>query len=240
MQALWEGVVQAIGLLINPDAALLEIIWFSLTVSGLALAISTILGIPIGAFLGLKRFIGRWVVMAFLYTGMGFPPVVIGLFVYLILSRSGPAGEFGWLFTPQAIVVAQTIISFPLIAGFTMIAVMSVDPNLRQQLIALGATPWQATKTILAEARIGVIVAVIAGFGAIISEVGAVILVGGNIDGKTRTLTTAVVLETRKGNFDLAIALGIILLLITFLINVVMLRLQGKQLPGEARRLDRG
>jgi len=167
--------------------------------------------------------------MALLYTGMGFPPVVVGLFVYLMLSRSGPVGSLGWLFTPSAIITAQTIISFPLVAGFTMAAVMGVNPNLRRQLFSLGATNWQATAAILAEAKVGVIVAVIAGFGAIISEVGAVMLVGGNIEGKTRTLTTAIVLETRKGNFDLAIALGIILLLITFAVNAAMMRLQGKE-----------
>ena len=228
MKELWQGLVQAIDLIISLNPALYEVIWFSLSVSGVALAFSILAGIPLGAFLGLKRFLGRWVIMALLYTGMGFPPVVIGLFVYLILSRSGPLGDLGWLFTPQAIIVAQTIISFPLVAGFTMAAVMGVDPNLRQQLISLGATDWQATLATLAEARIGVVVAIIAGFGSIISEVGAVLLVGGNIEGKTRTLTTAIVLETRKGNFDLAIALGIILLFIAFLINLAMLSLQGR------------
>jgi tungstate transport system permease protein len=167
-------------------------------------------------------------VMALLYTGMGFPPVVVGLFVYLMLSRSGPAGSLGWLFTPKAMVVAQTIISFPLVAGFTMAAVMGVDPHLRQQVQALGATEWQITLAILAEARIGVVVSVIAGFGSIISEVGAVMLVGGNIEGKTRVLTTAIVLETRKGNFDLAMALGIVLLSLSFMANLAMLRLQGQ------------
>jgi len=169
-------------------------------------------------------------IMALLYTGMGFPPVVVGLFVYLMLSRSGPVGNLGWLFTPRAIITAQTIIAFPLVAGFTMAAVMGVDPNMRRQLMALGATGWQATLAILAEARVGVIVSIIAGFGSVISEVGAVILVGGNIEGKTRTLTTAVVLETRKGNFDLAIALGIILLLISFFINLIMIRTQGRDI----------
>ncbi|MFQ5576579.1 MAG: ABC transporter permease, partial [Anaerolineae bacterium] len=164
------------------------------------------------------------------YTGMGFPPVVVGLFVYLMLSRSGPFGGPGWLFTPRAVIVAQIIIAFPLVAGFTMAAVMGVDRNLRRQLLSLGATGWQATLTVLSEARVGVIVAVIAGCGAVISEGGAVILVGGNIEGKTRTLTTAIVLETRKGNFDLAMALGVILLLLTFIINLAMLRLQGRGL----------
>lgn len=228
MKDLLQGVVQAFGLIISLDPALYEVIWLSLYVSGVALAYSTLIGIPMGALLGLKRFAGRKLVMALLYTGMGFPPVVVGLFVYLILSRSGPLGTLAWLFTPRAIIVAQTIISFPLVAGFTMAAVMGVDPNLRRQLLALGATGWQATLAILAEARIGVIVSVIAGFGSVISEVGAVILVGGNIEGKTRTLTTAIVLETRKGNFDLAIALGVILLFISFLVNLAMLRMQGR------------
>jgi tungstate transport system permease protein len=189
-----------------------------------------LLGIPLGAFLGLNRFLGRQVVIAFMYTGMGFPPVVIGLFVYLLLSRSGPLGSLNSplvpaLFTPAAMIVAQSIISFPLVAGFTMAAVMGVDPQLRQQVRALGATRWQ---TVLAEARIGVLVSIIAGFGSIISEVGAVMLVGGNVEHRTRVLTTAIVLETRKGNFDLAIALGVVLLSIAFLINVLMLYLQGR------------
>jgi len=230
MEDLLQGLVQAFGLILSLDPALYEVIWLSLYVSGVALGYSTLIGIPLGAFLALKRFYGRRLVMALLYTGMGFPPVVIGLFVYLMLSRSGPVGELGWLFTPRAIIVAQTIISFPLVAGFTMAAVLGVDPNLRRQLVSLGATGLQATLAILAEARIGVIVSVIAGFGSVISEVGAVILVGGNIEGKTRTLTTAIVLETRRGNFDLAMALGIILLIISFLVNLAMIRSQGREI----------
>lgn len=203
--------------------------------SGIALLFSTLIGIPLGAALGLGRFAGRKLVVALMYTGMGFPPVVVGLFVYLMLSRSGPLGQLNSplipsLFTPGAMVIAQCIIAFPLVAGFTMAAVLGVDPGLRQQVRSLGATNWQTTLTVLLEARIGVIVSVIAGFGGIISEVGAVMLVGGNIEGRTRVLTTAIVLETRTGNFDLAIALGVILLTITFLINVAMLRLQGKAL----------
>lgn len=228
MKDLLQGVVQAVGLIFSFDPALYEIIWFSLYVSGVALLFSTMVGIPLGAFLGLKRFWGRRLITALLYTGMGFPPVVVGLFVYLMLSRSGPMGQLGWLFTPRAIILAQVIISFPLVAGFTMAAVMGVDPNLRRQLVSLGATDWQATLATLAEARVGVVVAIIAGFGSVISEVGAVILVGGNIEGKTRTLTTAIVLETAKGNFDLAMALGAVLLLISFFINLAMIRLQGK------------
>lgn len=215
------------------NAELTEIILLSLRVSGAALLFSTLIGIPMGVLLGLNRFPGRRLMIALLYTGMGFPPVVIGLFVYLLLSRSGALGSLNLpfipaLFTPAAMVAAQTIIAFPLVAGFTMAAVMGVDPHLRQQVVALGATRRQAALAVLMEARIGVIVAIIAGFGGIISEVGAVMMVGGNIEGRTRVLTTAIVLSTRQGEFNLAIALGLILLGITFLVNVVMLRLQGK------------
>jgi tungstate transport system permease protein len=210
-----------------------EIVSLSLYVSGVALVFSTIIGIPVGVLMGLTRFVGRRVVIALLYTGMGFPPVVIGLFVYLLLSRSGPLGGLNWtwlpaLFTPGAMILAQTIIAFPLVAGFTMAAVMGVDPHLRQQVVSLGATQRQAAMAVLMEARIGVIVSIIAGFGSIISEVGAVMLVGGNIAGRTRVLTTAIVLETRKGEFGLALALGAILLSLTFLANLAMLRLQGR------------
>ena len=212
---------------------LLEIVILSLQVSGVALLFSVLIGIPLGAIMGLNRFSGRKLVIAVLYTGMGFPPVVVGLFVYLLLSRSGPLGALNWswvpdLFTPGAMIVAQTIIAFPLVAGFTMAAVMGVDPQLRQQVISLGATQRQAALTVLAEARVGVMVSIIAGFGGIISEVGAVMLVGGNIEGSTRVLTTAIVLETRKGNFDLALALGGLLLALSFVANLSMLRLQGR------------
>ena len=205
----------------------------SLRVSGTALLFSTLIGIPLGAVLALSRFAGRRLLIALLYTGMGFPPVVVGLFVYLMLSRSGPLGGLASplvpaLFTPGAMVAAQSIISFPLVAGFTMAAVMGVDPQLRQQVRSLGATRWQATLAVVMEARVGVIVAVIAGFGSIISEVGAVMMVGGNIEGRTRVLTTAIVLETRKGNFDMAMALGVILLGLSFLANAAMLSLQGR------------
>ena len=228
-----RGLVQAFQLIITRDPALFEIVALSLRVSGMALLFSTLIGIPVGAILGLSRFVGRRLAIVMLYTGMGFPPVVVGLFVYLLLSRSGPLGRLHYplvpsLFTPQAMIVAQSIISFPLVAGFTMAAVMGVDPQLRQQVQALGATRWQTTLTVLMEARVGVLVSVIAGFGSIISEVGAVMMVGGNIEHSTRVLTTAIVLETRKGNFDLAIALSAVLLALSFLTNLVMLCLQGR------------
>lgn len=210
-----------------------EIVLLSLRVSGTALLLSTLVGIPFGALLGLTEFPGRRLVVALLYTGMGFPPVVVGLLVYLALSRNSFLGGLNsplipGLFTPQAMVMAQIIIAFPLVAGFTKAAVMAVDPQLRNQLRSLGANKFQIAATVLAEARLGVIVSVIAGFGSVISEVGAVIIVGGNIEHRTRVLTTAIVLETSKGNFDLAIALGLILLCLSFLINLAMMRLQGR------------
>ena len=232
---LLDGLVQALHMIGQLDAALVEIVLLSMRVSGIALVFSTTVGIPIGAYLGLSRFVGRQAVIAFLYTGMGFPPVVIGLFVYLMLSRAGPMGQIESslipaLFTPGAMIVAQTIISFPLVAGFTMAAVLGVDPQLKQQLHALGATGWQASLTVLAEAKVGVLVSIVAGFGSIISEVGAVMLVGGNVEHRTRVLTTAIVLETRKGNFDLAIALGVILLALSFVVNALMLLAQGRSI----------
>jgi tungstate transport system permease protein len=210
-----------------------DIIFLSLTVSGTALIISALAGIPLGLYLGLHLFIGRRTVVALVYTGMGFPPVVVGLIVYLLLSRRGLLGGLGWewipdLFTPSAMVVAQAIIAFPLVAGLTMAAVMGIDSQLRQQLVSLGATRRQAALTILFEARAGVIVAVAAAFGRIIAEVGAVMLVGGNIEGKTRVLTTAIVLETRQGNFELALALGGVLLVLALGANLVLLRMQGR------------
>ena len=220
-------------LIVTGDPDLMEIVGLTFRVSGVALFFSSLVGIPLGAILGLRRFTGRRLVISLLYTGMGFPPVVIGLLVYMLLSRTGPLGAIQAdaiprLFTPGAMILAQTIISFPLVAGFTMAAVMGVDPQLRQQIVALGATSAQTARTILREARTGVIVAVIAGFGSIISEVGAVMLVGGNIDHKTRVLTTAIVLETRKGNFELASSLGLILLMLSFIVNLAMMFLQGR------------
>lgn len=227
MDELTSGLAQAIQLIFSLDPALYEIIWLSLRVSGLALLISTLIGVPVGAAMGLSRVRARGFITALLYTGMGLPPVVVGLFVYLMLSRSGPFGVLAWLFTPNAMVAAQVIIAFPLVAGLTMTAVQSVDPALRVQVRSLGATRIQETWAVLREARVGVVAAIVAAFGGIISEVGAVMLVGGNIEGKTRVLTTAIVLNTRTGDFALALALGVILLALAFIANVAMLRLQG-------------
>lgn len=220
--------IEAINLIITLDPLVIEIALRSLRVTVVALSVSTVLGIPIGTWVALVRFPGQSILTAFIYTGMGLPPVVVGLFVFLFLSRSGPFGDLGWLFTMQAMIIAQVIIATPLIIGVTMSSVTSVDPALRPQLRALGATPWQTTLAQLYEARFGVIVGIVAGFGSIISEVGAVMLVGGNISGKTRVLTTAIVLETRQGNFDIAMALGVILLMLSFMTNMILVLLQAR------------
>ncbi|MBM4045887.1 MAG: ABC transporter permease subunit [Planctomycetes bacterium] len=207
---------------------LFQIVLLSLHVTGTALLIAAPLGIVLGAWLGLARFGGRGLAVVLTYTGMGLPPVVVGLVVYLLLSRSGPLGGLGWLFTPSAMVLAQAVIALPMVVGLTMAAVMGVDANLRQQVRSLGATSWQATWAVLKEARQGVIVSIVAGFGSIISEVGAVMMVGGNIEGQTRVLTTAIVLETRRGNFEMALALAGVLLALALVINAAILLLQGK------------
>ncbi|HJN41532.1 MAG: ABC transporter permease [Anaerolineales bacterium] len=225
MQTLIEALQEALKLLLALDPRLLGTVLLTLRITFSSLALSTLLGLPVGAALGLAgRLPARGLLMAALYTGMGLPPVVVGLFVFVLLSRSGPLGELGWLFTPTAMVFAQTIIALPLVIGLTMAAVGSAHPELRPQLRALGATRWQAVMTVLAETRLGLLAAIAAAYGRIVAEVGAVMLVGGNIEMKTRVLTTAIVLETRKGAFALALALGLILLALTFAANSALLR----------------
>lgn len=233
MDQIWQGIINGFRLLIGGDPAFWTIIWTSAKVSGLALLISALLGVPCGALLGLVRFPGKRMIQALIYTGMGLPPVVVGLGVYLLLSRSGVLGPLNWpwvpeLFTIPAMVLAQVVIATPLVVGYTMSAVADVSPNLRLQVQALGATRLQVITAVLREARLGVIVALVGGMGSIISEVGAVMMVGGNIEGSTRVLTTAIMLETRQGDFGLAIGLGAVLLLMSFLINFGVTRLQGR------------
>ena len=230
METLGRSFADAIGLLWGMDPALIETVVLTLEVTLVALAIALVIGIPSGAAIGLARHLpGRWLIVPLIYTGMGLPPVTVGLFTYLLLSNQGPLGSLGWLFTPAGMIVAQTIIALPLVVGLTMAAVQGVDPNLPVQMVSLGATRRQVASVTLLEARVGVTAAVVAAYGAIISEVGAVMLVGGNIEGETRVLTTAIVLETRRGNFALAMALGIILLSLAFLTNFAFHRLQVHQ-----------
>jgi len=213
------------------DPELWTVVWLTLRVTGAALVLAALAGIPLGAWLGLARFRGRRAVVALVYTGMGLPPVVVGLAVYLLLSRSGPLGGIGWLFTPQAMVLTQTVIALPVIAGITLSAVATVPAELFQQVRALGASPGQARRAVLREARSGVLVALAAGFGRAVAEVGAALMVGGNVQGQTRVLTTAIVLETGKGQFAVALALAGWLLALALAVNVAILGLQGRPQP---------
>ncbi len=227
MDVIVEAFLNALNLLWHLDAELLEIVALTLRVTGSALFLAIVLGVPAGVLLGLRKVMpAGGCLMPLIYTGMGLPPVVVGLFVYLLLSNRGPLGDLRWLFTPTAMIIAQLILALPLVVGLTITAVRSINPELHHQILSLGATRWQLAWTILAEARLGMIAAIVAAFGAIISEVGAVMLVGGNIAGETRVLTTAIVLETRKGDFALALALGIILLTLAFAANLVLYAIQ--------------
>lgn len=226
MELLWNGLVQAFRLIVTGDPEVMRITWLSLKVSGLATVFSLIFGIPLGSFIGLARFPGRGFVLSLMNTGMALPPVVVGLFVSIMLWRSGPLGVLQLLYSPAAIVIAQFILAFPVVTGLTAAAMQQIDPKLRLQLLGLGASRVQLLVQLLKEARLSMLAAVMAGFGAVISEIGASMMVGGNILGYTRVLTTATVLETAKGNFDVAIALSVILLAITFLINWALTAIQ--------------
>lgn len=213
--------------LLSADIA--PIVWLSLRVSLAATLIAAVVGIPLGTWLGLARFRGLGAVRVVVHTGMALPPVVVGLLVYLALSRTGPLGLLGllgWLYTPQAMVAAQAILALPLVVGITMNAVAAVPPALALQLRGLGATAGQVRRAVVREARSGVLLAVATALGRSLSEVGAVLMVGGNIAGHTRVLTTAVVLETGKGEFSTALVLGAILLALALAVNFAILRLQ--------------
>ena len=204
------------------------IVLLSLLVSGAAVLVSMLLGVPAGIFLGLHRFPGRSFLVTLVNTGMGLPPVVVGLGVFLLLARSGPLGGLDLLYTPWAMVIAQVVIATPLVVGITLAAIQGLDERLHLQILSLGASTGQLYLRLVKEARLSLVAALAAGFGSIISEVGAVMLVGGNIANQTRVLTTAIVLETNKGNFGLAMALGVILLSMAFTTNFIILRLQGR------------
>jgi len=213
---------------------ILSITLLSLRVSGTAVLIGALIGVPIGTVLGLGRFKGKQTLMHFINitltsivnTFMGLPPVVVGLVVYLLLTSSGPLGPLGLLYTPTAMIITQFIMAVPIITGVTMSAVGSVEKAIREKALSLGATDRQAAWTVLREARMGVLTAIIVAFGAAISEVGGIMITGGNIRWVTRTLTTAIVVETNLGDFDLAISLGVILLSIAFTINLVLTIIQ--------------
>jgi tungstate transport system permease protein len=221
-----DGVLQAFGLLAGGDREVWGILLFSLAVSGSATLVSLGIGVPVGTALALLRFPGRRVLVAGVNAGMGLPPVVVGLFVTLVLWRSGPLGTLEILYTPLAIVLAQAVIAAPIVTGITLAAVQSVPASFRLQLLGLGASRVQMVGVVLREARLPMLAAVMAGFGAVISEIGASMMVGGNIKGHTRTLTTAMVLETGKGNFEIALALAVLLLAVVFAVNWALTWLQ--------------
>ena len=209
-----------IGSLAGGD--LVEITVLSLVISGLATAISLVLGLPFGTWLALSRFRSRGLTLAVINTGMALPPVVVGLFVAMMLWRSGPLGDLGLMYTPTAMVIAEVIIATPVMIGLTVAALGQLDPRLRLQLLGLGASRWQMVTWLWRESRLPLLAALMAAFGSVISEVGAAMMVGGNIRHETRVLTTAIVLETGKGAFGAAIALGVVLLFLAFLVNAVL------------------
>ncbi|MFA4888138.1 MAG: ABC transporter permease [Candidatus Omnitrophota bacterium] len=226
MNFILEGIKKGIILLFGLNSEVLVILRLSLWVSMLATLIAVLIGVPLGSIIAIKKFPFKKIIIALINTGMGLPPVVVGLFVVLFLSRSGPFGFLQWLYTPIGMVLAQVIIATPIITGLSLAAVQSVDPRFYQQILSLGATTTQSIWVLLKEIRLSILAAVIAGFGSVISEVGAVMMVGGNIKGQTRVLTTATVLETHMGNFEIAIALGLILITMSFIVNLALTFIQ--------------
>ena len=229
MELIGEGIGEAFRLILGGDGQVYSIAARSLAISGLATAIGLAIGAVMGLFLGLRSFVGRNLLLSLVNTGMALPPVVVGLFVFLLLTRDGPLGDMELLFTPAAMVIAQTIIVVPIIAGLTAAAIQNLHPKLRLQILALGASPWQYAWLMFKEARLPLLAAVMLAFGAAIHEVGASLMVGGNIKDETRVLTTATVLETQKGNFETAIALSVILLLVMYAVNLALTIVQQRR-----------
>jgi tungstate transport system permease protein len=229
MSLIWEGLRQAVGLVVSGDPEVVDVALRSLEISGAATILALALGLPLGMLLALARFPGRGLLISLVNTGMGLPPVVVGLFVSVLLWRSGPLGFLGWIYTPTAIVLAQLIIAAPIVIGLTLAAIQQIPERFRLQMLALGASRHQLLWVLVREARLPMLAAAMAGFGGVISEVGASIMVGGNIRGQTRVLTTATVLETGKGNFDVAIALSLLLLVIMFLVNAALTWIQQRR-----------
>jgi len=230
-----ESFKTALSLIIDLNAELLGIILLSLKVSGSALIIATLIGLPLASLLGFKRFRLKGLIISLLHTFMGLPPVVVGLLVYLLLSRSGPLGFLALLYSPSAMIIAQSILAFPIVAALSHSAIVGVNPVITQASLTLGATPYQISMTIIREARYGIMSGIIAAFGRVMAEVGAILIVGGNIAGFTRVMTTTIALETDKGNFELALALGIILLTISLVINSAVHIVQQKGATGAGR-----
>jgi tungstate transport system permease protein len=231
MDLIFEGIKKAFWLLATGDPEVMRITLLSLQISGTATLISLLIGVSTGVTIALSRFPGRRFVVSLINTGMGLPPVVVGLFVTVFLWRNGPLGFLEILYTPAAMILAQAVIATPIVMGITLAAIQQLPQKLRLQILSLGATHIQMVWILIKEARLPLLAAVMAGFGGVISEVGASIMVGGNIKGYSRVLTTATVMETSRGNFDVAIALGIILLVLAYLINLVLTHIQQRERP---------
>lgn len=231
MALVWDGLRQAFWLLAGGDHEVFGITLLSLEISGAATVLSLLVGIPAGVALALSRFPGRRLTLSLVNTGMGLPPVVVGLFVSILLWRSGPLGFLEWIYTPVAMVLAQLVIAAPIVTGLTVAAIQQIPEKFRLQILGLGASRVQLLWVLLREARLPLLAAAMAGFGGVISEVGASLMVGGNIRGQTRVLTTATVLETSKGDFDVAIALSVLLLAIMFLVNAALTWIQQRRAP---------
>ena len=231
MELIGQGLLQALTLLADGDSQVWQITWLSLRVSATATLLSLVLGVPVGTVLALTRFPGRGFVVSLINTGMGLPPVVVGLFVSILLWRSGPFGFLEWIYTPIAMVVAQLAIAAPIVTGLTLAAIQQIPDRFRLQMRGLGASRGQLLWVLLREAKLPMLAAAMAGFGGVISEVGASLMVGGNIRGHTRVLTTATVLEASKGDFDVAIALSVLLLAIVFLVNAALTWIQQRRAP---------
>lgn len=231
MELIIEGIIKAFKLIFSLDREVMDITMLSLRVSGIATLISVIIGVSLGAVIALNEFSGKRIIVSLVNTAMGLPPVVVGLFVTIFLWRNGPFGFLGILYTPHAIIIAQSVIATPIVTGITVAAIQQIPKRLRLQILALGASRLQLFWMLLKEAKLSLLAAVMAGFGGVISEIGASIMVGGNIKGYTRVLTTATVMETSKGNFDIAIALSIILLLLAYFINLILTYVQQRERP---------
>jgi tungstate transport system permease protein len=229
VELIGQGILQSVRLLLAGDNEVWSVTWLSLRISATATLLSLALGIPLGTVLALSRFPGRGFVISLVNTGMGLPPVVVGLFVTIVLWRNGALGSLELLYTPTAMILAQLVIAAPIVIGLTLVAIQQIPEKFRLQLLGLGASRAQVVWTLLKEARLPMFAAVMAGFGAVISEVGASLMVGGNIKNSTRVLTTATVLETGKGNFDVAIALSLILLALMFLVNWALTWIQQRR-----------
>lgn len=226
MSRLLDGIIEAFKMIVSLDPALLQIVFLSLRVSGLAIILSALISIPLGTIIGLKPEKKTGLINKIIFTFMGMPPVVAGLIIYLFLSRQGPLGVLGLLYTPTAMIIAQVFLASPIIIGLTMVGIRAKGPEVEETARSLGAGPGLITWTVIRESRYALLGAVITGFGRIIAEVGAVMIVGGNIAGHTRVMTTAITLETRRGNFELAIGLGLILLLLSFAVNTILYNIQ--------------